>query len=333
MKDSNSALSLAARREKLLPFVQIVQDIKNSIAKVIVGQEEMIERILIGLFADGHVLLEGAPGLAKTLTIRSLADSVDLQFQRIQFTPDLLPADLVGTEIYSPKEGRFSTRKGPIFTNILLADEINRAPPKVQSALLEAMAEKQVTIGGQTYPLPEPFLVLATQNPLEQEGTYPLPEAQADRFMFKVLVEYPSQRDEKEILLRSWASSSQTITPVASIDDILKCREALSVVKMEELIIDYILSLVRTTRESSVSGLSLSKYIEFGASPRASLSMMHAARAHAFVGGRAFVSPDDVKAIGADVLRHRILLTYEAEAERITIDWILRQLFQKIRTP
>ena len=291
----------------------------------------MIDRLLIGLLADGHVLLEGAPGLAKTRTVRSLAQAVDLGFSRVQFTPDLLPADLVGTEVYSPKEGTFSTRKGPIFSNIVLADEINRAPPKVQSALLEAMGEKQVTIGGETHVLPSPFLVLATQNPLEQEGTYPLPEAQADRFMFKVLVGYPGEDDEKEILMRSWNPEDHSVPCVGDHAMLVACRAGLSHIMVKEIIVDYVLSLVRGTRKEG--GSNLARYIAFGASPRASLSLLHAARAHAFIQGRSFVTPDDIKPLVADVLRHRIGLTYEAQAEGIHHDWLIRQLVQQTRTP
>jgi len=326
-----SDLSIEERKARLAELFPFVSSIKKSIAHVIVGQETMIDRLLIGLLADGHVLLEGAPGLAKTRTVRSLAQAIALDFSRVQFTPDLLPADLVGTEVYSPKEGTFSTRKGPIFSNIVLADEINRAPPKVQSALLEAMGEKQVTIGGETHTLPSPFLVLATQNPLEQEGTYPLPEAQADRFMFKVVVGYPNQEDEKEILLRSWNPQDHSVPCVGDRAMLMACREGLSHVMVKDIIVDYVLSLVRGTRKEG--GSNLARYISFGASPRASLSLLHAARAHAFIQGRSFVTPDDVKPLVADVLRHRIGLTYEAQAEGIHHDWLIRQLVQQTRTP
>ena len=326
-----SNLSIEERKARLSELFPFVSSIKKAIANVIVGQEIMIDRLLIGLLADGHVLLEGAPGLAKTRTVRSLAQAIELGFSRVQFTPDLLPADLVGTEVYSPKEGTFSTRKGPIFSNIVLADEINRAPPKVQSALLEAMGEKQVTIGGQTHSLPSPFLVLATQNPLEQEGTYPLPEAQADRFMFKVVVGYPAQEDEKEILLRSWNPQDHVVPCVGDREILMACRKGLSHIMVKEIIVDYVLSLVRGTRKEA--GSNLARYISFGASPRASLSLLHAARAHAFIQGRTFVTPDDVKPLVADVLRHRIGLTYEAQAEGIHHDWLIRQLVQQTRTP
>ena len=326
-----SDLSIEERKARLAELFPFVSSVKKAIAHVIVGQETMIDRLLIGLLADGHVLLEGAPGLAKTRTVRSLAQAIALDFSRVQFTPDLLPADLVGTEVYSPKEGTFSTRKGPIFSNIVLADEINRAPPKVQSALLEAMGEKQVTIGGETHPLPSPFLVLATQNPLEQEGTYPLPEAQADRFMFKVVVGYPNQEDEKEILLRSWNPQDHSVPCVGDRAMLMACREGLSHVMVKDIIVDYVLSLVRGTRKEG--GSNLARYISFGASPRASLSLLHAARAHAFIQGRSFVTPDDVKPLVADVLRHRIGLTYEAQAEGIHHDWLIRQLVQQTRTP
>ena len=326
-----SDLSIEERKARLAELFPFVSSVKKAIGHVIVGQETMIDRLLIGLLADGHVLLEGAPGLAKTRTVRSLAQAIALDFSRVQFTPDLLPADLVGTEVYSPKEGTFSTRKGPIFSNIVLADEINRAPPKVQSALLEAMGEKQVTIGGETHTLPSPFLVLATQNPLEQEGTYPLPEAQADRFMFKVVVGYPNQEDEKEILLRSWNPQDHSVPCVGDRAMLMACREGLSHVMVKDIIVDYVLSLVRGTRKEG--GSNLARYISFGASPRASLSLLHAARAHAFIQGRSFVTPDDVKPLVADVLRHRIGLTYEAQAEGIHHDWLIRQLVQQTRTP
>ena len=326
-----SDLSIEERKARLAELFPFVSSVKKAIGHVIVGQETMIDRLLIGLLADGHVLLEGAPGLAKTRTVRSLAQAIALDFSRVQFTPDLLPADLVGTEVYSPKEGTFSTRKGPIFSNIVLADEINRAPPKVQSALLEAMGEKQVTIGGETHTLPSPFLVLATQNPLEQEGTYPLPEAQADRFMFKVVVGYPNQEDEKEILLRSWNPQDHSVPCVGDRAMLMACREGLSHIMVKDIIVDYVLSLVRGTRKEG--GSNLARYISFGASPRASLSLLHAARAHAFIQGRSFVTPDDVKPLVADVLRHRIGLTYEAQAEGIHHDWLIRQLVQQTRTP
>ena len=319
-----------------LEFVKsVVSKIKNNIAQVVVGQEEMVEALLIGVFSKGHVLLEGAPGLAKTLTVRVLSQSLELPFQRIQFTPDLLPADLVGTEIYSPKTGEFSTRKGPIFTNIMLADEINRAPPKVQSALLEAMAERQVTIGGVTYPLPSPFLVLATQNPLEQEGTYPLPEAQADRFMLKVLIDYPSETNERGILMGSVArqSKEEALKSVVGPEDLVRIQIAMDEVHVEDLILDYILSIVRATREADRVSAGLAKYVDFGASPRASLSLLSASKAKALIRGRAYVTPDDVKSVCASVLRHRILLSYEAEAEGINADWIIEQMLSRLKTP
>jgi MoxR-like ATPase len=314
---------------------EIIFNIKHNIAEVVVGQEEMIDALLIGIFSRGHVLLEGAPGLAKTLTVRALSQSLSLPFQRIQFTPDLLPADLVGTEIYSPKTGEFSTRKGPIFTNIMLADEINRAPPKVQSALLEAMAEHQVTIGGVTYPLPEPFLVLATQNPLEQEGTYPLPEAQADRFMLKVLIGYPTEQEERGILLGSITreAKEKSLKPVAGLKELQRIRLALEQLHVEELILDYILSVVRATRNVEKLSTKMGRYIEFGASPRASLSLLAAAKGRALLRGRSYVTPDDVKSIAPAVLRHRILLSYEAEAEGIDADWMVEQILSRIQTP
>jgi MoxR-like ATPase len=329
---SNSAISVAEIEREIERHQPIIQRVQKEVSKVIVGQRHMVNSLLIGLLADGHILLEGAPGLAKTLTIRSLSKAISLRFKRIQFTPDLLPADLVGTEIYSPKTGEFSTRKGPVFTNILLADEINRAPPKVQSALLESMQERQVTIGGKTYGLPKPFLVLATQNPLEQEGTYPLPEAQADRFMMKVVVDYPTVQEERDILLQS-TKGLASISSVATAEELFACRNLTTSIRFENILVDYIISIVRATRNPAAMNIPVGRYIEFGASPRASLAMMQAAKALAFLSGKGFVTPDDIKSVGADVLRHRILLTYEAEAEGITTDWIIQQIFQRIPTP
>jgi MoxR-like ATPase len=316
----------------LAEVTPIVAGIREQVGRVIVGQRSMVDRLLIGLLSEGHVLLEGVPGLAKTTAVATLARAMRLQFKRIQFTPDLLPSDLVGTEIYNPTRGEFTTRRGPIFANIVLADEINRAPAKVQSALLEAMQERQVSLGGETHPLPRPFLVLATQNPIEQEGTYPLPEAQADRFMLKIRVGYPSKEEEREILKRS-ALQTAAAEPVASAEDLLRCREAMRLIRMEQVVSDYIVELVHATRFSDELGLDLGRYIEFGASPRATLSLAQAARAYAFLEGRGYVTPDDVKAMGPDVLRHRVLLTYEAEAEGLSPEAVIEKVFAKVKTP
>jgi MoxR-like ATPase len=316
----------------LAEVLPIVAGIREQVGRVIVGQRSMVDRLLIGLLSEGHVLLEGVPGLAKTTAVATLARTMRLQFKRIQFTPDLLPSDLVGTEIYNPTQGAFTTRRGPIFANIVLADEINRAPAKVQSALLEAMQERQVSLGGETHPLPRPFLVLATQNPIEQEGTYPLPEAQADRFMLKIRVGYPTKDEEREILRRS-ALVQAAVEPVASAEDLLRCRDAMRLIRMEQVVSDYVVELVHATRFSDELGLDLGRYIEFGASPRATLSLAQAARAYAFLEGRGYVTPDDVKAMGPDVLRHRVLLTYEAEAEGLTPEAVIDRVFQKVKTP
>ena len=306
--------------------------ISDEVGKVLVGQHGMMKRLLIGLLANGHILLEGVPGLAKTTAVKALAQALDGQFARIQFTPDLLPADVLGTQLYNPREGSFSTRKGPVFANILLADEINRAPAKVQSALLEAMQERQVTIGDQSYALPAPFLVLATQNPIEHEGTYPLPEAQVDRFLMKIHVDYPSRDEEREIVLRS-AGTASSIAPVCSLAKVEESRQLVQHIVIEQVVGDYILDLVRATREPAAYGLKLDRYIEFGASPRASISLAAASRAHAFLDGRGYVTPDDVKTVGSDVLRHRVLLTYEAEAEQLSADSLIQNLFDSVPTP
>ena len=311
-----------------------VENLKTEIAKVIVGQEYMVDRLLIGLLSNGHILLEGVPGLAKTLTVKTLSDCIHTQFQRIQFTPDLLPADLIGTMIYHQKDGTFVPKKGPIFTNIVLADEINRAPAKVQSGLLEAMQERQVTIGDTTYPLEEPFLVLATQNPIEQEGTYPLPEAQVDRFMLKIKISYPSRQEELQITERMASGPeikpNQIITP----DDILKARSVVDQVYIDDKIKEYIIDIIFTTREPQKFGLpELENMIEYGASPRASIYLHKAARAHAFLRRRGYVTPEDVKAVGLDILRHRVILSYEAEAEERTPEDIIRQIFDTIEVP
>jgi MoxR-like ATPase len=313
---------------------RLALDVGRQVARRVVGQEYMIDRLMISLLTGGHVLLEGVPGLAKTLTVRTLAETIDTTFQRIQFTPDLLPADILGTQVYDQATGQFLVKKGPIFANIILADEINRAPAKVQAALLEAMQEKQVTIGGTTYRLVEPFLVLATQNPIEQEGTYPLPEAQVDRFMLKLRVGYPTREEEKEIMRRMAGGEPITISKVASPEAILEARHRIAELYMDERIVDYIVDIVHATRVPSDFGLAdLSPLVEFGASPRATIALAQASRAHAFLRGRAFVTPDDVKAIAPDVLRHRVLTTFEAEAEEVTSDDIVRRVLDKIESP
>ena len=302
--------------------------------KRVVGQEYMIERLLIGLLTGGHVLFEGVPGLAKTLTVKTLSETIDATFSRIQFTPDLLPADVVGTVIYNARTGEFAPHRGPIFANIVLADEINRAPAKVQAALLEAMQERQVTVGGDTFPLPEPFLVLATQNPIEQEGTYPLPEAQVDRFMLKVVVGYPTREDEKEILRRMSGGLPIPVDIVATPEEILRARRTIATLYLDDKISDYIIDLVGATRDARAFGLpDLVPLIEFGASPRATLALAACSRAHAFLRGRGYVIPEDVKAVAPDVLRHRVIVTYEAEAEEITSDEIVRRVLEAARTP
>ena len=312
----------------------LMHDVVDQVGRRIVGQNYMIERLLISILTGGHVLLEGVPGLAKTLAVRTLAETISTSFQRIQFTPDLLPADILGTQIYDQSNGQFSIKKGPIFANIILADEINRAPAKVQSALLEAMQEKQVTIGGTTYKLEEPFLVLATQNPIEQEGTYPLPEAQVDRFMLKLHVGYPTREEEKEILRRMASGAAIPVRHVATPQAIMASRQRIAELYMDERIVDYIVHIVHTTRFPAESGLKdLAPLIEYGASPRATLALAQASRAHAFLRGRAFVTPEDVKAIAPDVLRHRVLTTYEAEAEEVTSDAIVTRVLDSIATP
>ena len=313
---------------------RLIQDVARQVARRVVGQEYMIDRLLISFLTGGHVLLEGVPGLAKTLTVRTLAETIDTTFHRIQFTPDLLPADVLGTQVYDQSTGQFSVKRGPIFANILLADEINRAPAKVQAALLEAMQEKQVTIGGTTFKLEEPFLVLATQNPIEQEGTYPLPEAQVDRFMLKLRVGYPSRDEEKEIMRRMAGGEPIPIEVVATPDAIMEARRRIADLYMDDRVVDYIVDIVHATREPASAGLSeLVPLIEFGASPRATISLAQASRAHAFLRGRAFVTPDDVKAIAPDVLRHRVLTTYEAEAEEVSSDEIVNRVLAKVETP
>jgi len=308
--------------------------LREEIGRTIVGQRYLVDRLLIGLLANGHVLLEGVPGLAKTLSVKTLAQTIDAKFHRLQFTPDLLPADLIGTLVYNPRDGEFRTKKGPIFANIILADEINRAPAKVQSALLEAMQERQVTIGDETHPLPEPFLVLATQNPIEQEGTYPLPEAQVDRFMLKLSITYPSKAEERQILERMASTNHrETATPVIHTDDILRLRQLVDDVYMDDKIKDYIIDLVFATREPAAYKLELRHLIQYGASPRATLYLTVAAKAHAVLQGRGYVTPQDVKSIGPDILRHRIIVTYEAEAEDINADAVIKSVFDGVPVP
>ncbi|CAN5651521.1 AAA family ATPase [soil metagenome] len=316
------------------PVPAFVGRITTEVARRVVGQDQMVERLLIGLLTGGHVLFEGVPGLAKTLAVKTLAAAIHTSFQRIQFTPDLLPADVVGTTIYNAKTGEFSPHLGPIFANVVLADEINRAPAKVQAALLEAMQEGQVSLGGTTFPLPQPFLVLATQNPIEQVGTYPLPEAQVDRFMLKVRVGYPTRDNERQILRRAGGLGTEPITPVATPEEVLEARSAIGGVYLDDRIAEYILDLVSATRDPAAFGLrELVPLIEFGASPRATIALATCSRAHAFLRGRAFVLPEDVKAIGADVLRHRLVTTYEAEAEEVSSDDLVRRVFQGVRVP
>ncbi len=309
----------------------------TEVHRVIVGQNEMIERLLIGLLCGGHVLLEGAPGLAKTLTVSTLAQTLELAFKRVQFTPDLLPSDVIGTVIYNHQSGTFTNKQGPVFTNLLLADEINRAPAKVQSALLEAMAERQVTVGDTTYPLPSPFLVLATQNPIEQEGTYNLPEAQLDRFMFKIKVDYPNADDELKIMKRMGVgpqSARPKAERVIGPEDLERVRRTIDEIIVEEPVQRYIVDVVGASRRPGMAGLAeLAPFIEFGASPRASIAMFQAARAHAFLRRRGYVSPEDVKAIAPDVLRHRVILSYEAEAEGKTVEQITRQILEHVKVP
>ena len=329
-------MDLSKATNKIAEQGELVNRIRDEVGKVIVGQEKLIDRLILALVANGHILLEGVPGLAKTLSVNTLAKTLGLDFKRISFTPDLLPADVVGTLIYSPKTGEFSPKKGPVFTNMLLADEINRAPAKVQSALLESMQERQVTIGETTYRLPEPFLVLATQNPIEQEGTYPLPEAQVDRFMFKCLVETPSKSDERRIMDRfAQQAKAPEVKTVCTPEDIAVLRETLKEVYCDEKVGDYILDIVFATREpEKTKGLeSLKEQIQVGASPRATLCINLAARANALMHGRAYATPQDVKEIAHDVLRHRILLTYEAEAENINSDAVIDKILSTIPVP
>ncbi len=327
-------IAAPAPNPRLIEESRMLGEVTRELGKVIVGQHAMVERLLIGLLADGHVLLEGVPGLAKTLAVRTLAATIAGGFHRIQFTPDLLPSDLIGTMVYNQRSGDFTVQKGPIFGNILLADEINRAPAKVQSALLEAMQEKQVTIGGQTFPLPELFLVLATQNPIEHEGTYPLPEAQVDRFMFKLVVTYPERREEREILDRMTAGPEPTARPVLDPERVLRARQLVQEVYVDGRIKEYVLDLVAATRQPAAAGLpDLAPLIEYGASPRASIFLIRAAKAHAFLQGRSYVVPEDIKALGLDLLRHRLLLTYRADAEGVGSDTLLARIFETVPVP
>jgi len=307
--------------------------VSGEVGRAVVGQREMVDRLLVGLLTGGHVLLEGVPGLAKTLAVKSLADAVSLKFRRIQFTPDLLPADLTGTMIYNPREGTFSAKQGPVFANLVLADEINRAPAKVQAALLEAMQEKQVTLGDESRPLQEPFLVLATQNPIEQEGTYPLPEAQSDRFMLKVKIGYPERHEEKEILRRVGLADLPKLTPQASREDLLEARSALAHVYVDDKLQEYVLDLVIATRRPKEAGLAIENLVSYGASPRATLFLVRGAQALALLDGRPYVLPEDVKAIAPDVLRHRIHVSYEAEAEGVDGEEVARRILERVRVP
>ena len=328
------AYDIKAINEKIHRESAFIDILQLEMGKVIVGQKNMVERLLIGLLANGHILLEGVPGLAKTLAVKTLASAIKAKFQRIQFTPDLLPADLVGTQIYNPQSGGFTTRKGPIFANLILADEINRAPAKVQSALLEAMQEKQVTIGEQTFKLPEPFLVLATQNPIEQEGTYPLPEAQVDRFMLKVKIGYPTKEEELLIMRQNVSGTVPDLNSVIATDDIIKARGVIGEIYMDEKIEKYILDIVFATRNPKQYNLgNLAQLIMYGASPRASINLALGAKAYAFIKRRGYVIPEDVRAVSLDVLRHRVAVTYEAEAEEVTPEQIVQEVLNKIEVP
>jgi MoxR-like ATPase len=325
-----SAPKLSKKPAELLPVPRILKEVSRRI----VGQDAMVERLLVGLLTGGHILLEGVPGLAKTLAVRTLAEIIRASFSRIQFTPDLLPADVIGTMVFNQKTQDFHVKKGPLFAQIILADEINRAPAKVQAALLEAMQEHQVTIGGATYPLEEPFLVLATQNPIESEGTYPLPEAQLDRFMLKVRVGYPSRDEEKEVLLRMSSGREIEVETLLEPESILSARSAIANLYMDQKVVDYIVDLIRATRDPGLVGLNdLKPLVAFGGSPRASIALAQAARAHAFLRERAYVVPEDVRALAPDVLRHRIVLTFEAEAEDVTTDEVVTRVLSAVRVP
>lgn len=325
---------LEAINKQIQALQPVVAGIQAEMAKAIIGQKYLIDRLLIGLLANGHVLLEGVPGLAKTATVNALAQCIHTKFQRIQFTPDLLPSDLLGNLIYNPKDGTYSTKKGPIFANIILADEINRAPAKVQSALLEAMQERQVTIGEESFPLPKPFLVLATQNPIEQEGTYSLPEAQVDRFMLKVVVGYPTEAEEKQILyLMAKTSAREPLRPVIQPEKILEMRQLVDAVHVDDQISDYIVKLVFASREPARLAPAMVGKIRFGGSPRATINLTLASKAHAFLNGRGYVTPQDVKSIAMDVLRHRIITTFEAEADEVSSEHIVRHLLDTVAVP
>ena len=330
-----SEFSLSAINERILESSKFVKPLRENLEKAIVGQEELLNKIIICMLADGHMLLEGVPGLAKTLTVKTLASSLNSKFQRIQFTPDMLPADLIGTLIYNQKSGEFDTRKGPIFSNIILADEINRSPAKVQSALLESMQEKQVTIGENTYKMELPFLVLATQNPLEQEGTYPLPEAQLDRFMFKLIVNYPSIDSEKILMrLNTTYNEEVDINPIVQPEDIIEAQKLITEIYVDEKVEDYILNLVFATRDPLKFDLKdLDGIIDVGASPRATINILKASKSRAFTERRGYVTPEDVRYVSTEILRHRVILTYEAEAEELTTDQVITRLFEKIEVP
>jgi MoxR-like ATPase len=331
---SNMNTGISAINDEVERASAFVQPLFQEINQVVVGQKYLLERLCIGLLAGGHVLLEGVPGLAKTLSVKALAASIDVKFSRLQFTPDMLPADVIGTQIYSPQTGGFTTRQGPIFANLVLADEINRAPAKVQSALLEAMQEKQVTIGERTFKLQEPFLVLATQNPIEQEGTYPLPEAQVDRFMMKLKITYPSRAEERQILdLMARTNQLPAVKAVVDPDHILHARRVLNDVYIDEKVKDYIVDLVCATREPEKYGIDVKELIQLGASPRATIALALCAKAYAFLRGRGYVTPQDVKSIGMDVLRHRVTVTYEAEAEEKTSESIIQKIFDELPVP
>ena len=325
---------LAAIQEAVKKESAWVQLLRQEIGRVIIGQKYLVDRLIVALLANGHILLEGVPGLAKTLSIRTLAQTIRADFQRIQFTPDLLPADIVGTLIYNPKEGDFTTKKGPVFSNLILADEINRAPAKVQSALLECMQERQVTLGDTTYSLPEPFLILATENPIDQEGTYPLPEAQVDRFMLKLRIDYPTKEEELAILNANESTAPlHEVNPVIDPDTIFQARQLVDRVYVDEKLKDYIVEIVHATRHPEGHGLNLGNFIQFGASPRATIGLTLASKAWAFLEGRGFVTPQDVKNIGMDVLRHRVVVSYEAEAENVTAEDVVTRIFDSIPVP
>ena len=325
---------ISAINEEVKNASTFVQPLLGEMSKVVIGQKILVERLIIGLLANGHVLLEGVPGLAKTLSIKSLAQCMDANFSRLQFTPDMLPADVVGTQIYNPQSGNFTTRQGPVFANLVLADEINRAPAKVQSALLEAMQERQVTIGDQTYKLPEPFLVLATQNPIDQEGTYPLPEAQVDRFMLKVKISHPERAEERQILdLMSCTNATPETQQVISMDDIRKAREVINNIYIDDKVKDYIVDMICCTRQPAKYEIDISDFIQLGASPRATVAITLAAKSHAFLRGRGFVTPQDVKSVAHDVLRHRVSVTFEAEAEEKSSETIIQKILDELPVP